>query len=458
MKNKKSYLSVFTFYVLSFMFLSCLITGNALVAQNKNIDGVEAIIGNNIVLNSDIEAQYMQYTSQGISDKGNLKCKIMEELMFQKMLVLQAAIDSVKITDGQIDDELDKRIRYFVRQMGSKEKLEEYYKKSLYQIKMEFRDIIKDMLLAQEVQQKITKELKVTPSEVKSFYKHIPVDSLPMISSEVEVGQILKQPEISIDEKKRVKQKITEIRDRIVNGEKFATLAVLYSEDELYSKNGGEIGTQSRGDLIPEFEAIAFNLKAGEVSPVIEAQNAFYIIQVIERKGEYINLRQILLKPKVSETDLYKCKAKLDSILPLIKSGKITYEQAALKYSDDLQSKNNKGLMVNPQTGNSSFQTEELNQEVFFTIDKMKVGEFSEPVFFTTEDGRKAYRILYLKKRTDPHRANLKDDYDKIQTAALNSKKNDVIDDWIKSKTQATYIRVMDDYKNCHFTHHWFAK
>jgi peptidyl-prolyl cis-trans isomerase SurA len=441
----------FLLFIFNFLILS-------LFAQDKNIDGVDAIIGNNIVLHSDIEAQYMQYTSQGVADNGNLKCKIMEELMFQKLLVLQAALDSLKITDSQVDDELDKRIRYFVRQMGSKEKLEEYYKKSLYQIKMEFREIIKDLLLAQEVQQKITKDIKITPSEVKSFYKHIPADSLPMISSEVEVGEIVKQPAISPDEKKRVKQRINEIRDRIVNGEKFFPLAVLYSEDDFTSKNGGEIGTQSRGDLIPEFEAVAFSLKAGEVSPVIETQNGFYIIQVIDRKGDYINLRQILMKPKVSETDLYNCKSKLDSILPLILSGKISFEQAAQKYSDNLQSRNNKGLIVNLQTGNSTFQTEELSQEVFFSIDKMKVGDISKPMLFNTEDGRKAYRILYLKKRTDPHRANLKDDYEKIQTAALNSKKNDVIDDWIKSKTKTTYIRVMEDYKSCKFTHHWFLK
>ena len=441
------------FFCFSIAFLILFINNS--FSQDKPIDGIEVIIGNNIVLRSDVEAQYLQYIAQGAKDEDNLKCRILEDLMFQKLLVVQAAIDSVKVTDAQVEDELDKRIRYFVKQLGSKEKLEEYYKKSLYQIKIDFRDVIKDMLFAQTIEQKITKDLKVTPAEVKSFYKKIPVDSLPMINSEVEVGQIIKQPSISSEEKKRVKQKLNEIRERIVGGEKFATLAALYSEDEATYKSGGEIGTHARGDLIPEFEAVAFNLKPGEVSPVIESSNAFFIIQVIERKGEYINLRELMLKPKVSETDLYNCKMKLDSVLALIKSDKTDFESAAKKYSDDPLTRNNKGLMINPQSGNSKWQIEELDQTVFFTIDKMKVGDISAPLLFTNEDGRKAYRILYLKTRTDPHRANLKDDYDNIQSAALNQKKNEIIEDWIKLKSQSTYIKIMDEYKDCKFRHKW---
>ena len=444
------------FAILIIMTASLMMIVSAGYAQNKAIDGVAAIVGGNIILKSDIEGQYLQSMAQGAKlEEKDLKCRILEELMFQKMLVVQAAIDSVKVTDSQVEDELDKRIRYFVKQLGSKEKLEEYYKKSLYQIKNDFREVIKDMLYAQSVQQKITKDIKVTPGEVKSFYKQIPKDSLPMIGSEVEIGVIAKQPKISSEEKRNIKQKLNDLRDRIVNGEKFSTMAVLYSEDEVTAKQGGEIGTHARGDLIPEFEAFAFNLKPVEVSPVIETSDGFYIIQVIERKGDYINLRQLLLRPKVSETDLYNCKVKLDSILPLITSSKMTFEEASGKYNHDLQAKNNKGLMVNSQTGNSKFAIEELDQNLFFSIDKMKVGDIANPVLYDTEDGRKAYRILYLKTRTDPHRANMKDDYDKIQTAALNQKKNQAIDEWIRSKANSTYIRIMDDFKGCTFKHNW---
>jgi peptidyl-prolyl cis-trans isomerase SurA len=423
--------------------------------QNNTIDGIEAVVGNHIILKSDIESQYMQYTSQGMKEEESLRCKILEELLFQKLLVLQAAIDSVKITDSQVEDEIDKRIRYFIRQLGSKEKLEEYYKKSLFQIKAEFRDVIKDLLLAQTVEQKITKDLKVTPSEVKSYFRSLPDDSLPKISSEVEIGVIVKKATVNNEEKKLIRTKLTGIRERIMNGEKFSTLAVLYSEDEATSGRGGELGTRARGELIPEFEAVAFNLKAGEVSPLIETPDGFYIIQVIDRKGDYINIRQLMLKPKVSEEDLYSCKLKLDSILPSITSGKTTFANAAAKYSDDKQTRNNEGLMINPQTGNSKWQIEELDQTMFFIIDKMKVGDVSNSALFTDEDGRKAYRIIYLKSRTDPHRANLKDDYDKIQNAALSHKRAKIIDEWITTKLQNTYIRITDDYKDCRFKHHW---
>ncbi len=423
--------------------------------QNPTIDGVVAIIGSNIVLQSDIESQYLQYVSQGFKEDPNLKCKILEELMFQKLLVQQAAIDSVKISESQVDDELDKRIRYFIKQLGSKEKLEEYYKKSLFQIKSEFRTVIKDLLMAQTMESKITKDLKVSPSEIKLFYKTIPIDSMPKVNSEIEIGQILKQTLINKEEKKNVRKRMEEFRERLVKGESFAVLATLYSEDQTTAKSGGEVGIQARGELIPEIEAVAFNLKPNEVSPVIETESGFYIIQLIERKGDNINYRQLLLKPKVSETDLYNSKLKLDSIATIIKSGNITFWKAVSLFSDDLQSKNNKGLILNPQTGTSKFETDELDPTVFFIIDKMKVGDISEPTLFTQEDGKKAYRILYLKTRTEPHRANLTNDYDKIQTAALNKKKNDLINDWIKTKSETTYITVMDDYKTCTFKHKW---
>lgn len=423
-------------------------------SQTKLIDGVIAIVGNNAILQSDIENQYMQYITQGYKDNPDFKCKLLEELLFQKMLVIQAALDSVNISDAQVEEELDKRIRYFVKQLGSKEKLEEYYHKSLFEIKKDFKETIRDMMLAQTIENKITKDIKVTPSDVKSFYKKIPADSLPFVSSEVEIGHIVKLPLISAEEKSIARDKINSIRERIITGEDFGTLTVMYSDDNESAKNKGEAGMKARGELIPEFESVVFGLKSKEVSPIIERPEGFYIFQLIERKGEYINFRQFFTRLKPSAEALLKAKLCLDTVANLIKDNKITIEQAIAKYSDD-PSKNNNGLIVNPQSGTTKFEMDDLDQSVFFIIDKLNTGNISAPVPFITDNNNQAYRIVFLKSRSEPHRANLKDDYDRIQNAALNEKKNQTIDKWITEKTKTTYIKIMNEYKNCSFRHKW---
>ncbi len=425
-------------------------------AQNKVIDQVVAVIGSNMIMLSDIENEYAQYVMQGYN-KGDssFKCVLLEELLFQKLLLNQSQIDSVQVTDSQVEADLDRRIAYYTKQMGGEDKLEKYLNKSIIEFKNEMREAQKNMILQQNVESKITEKVKVTPSEVKTFFNNITKDSIPVISSVVEVGQIVKMPKVNEEEKAKAKEKLNVIRERILKGEDFATLAVLYSEDDATSSNGGELGITSRGELDATFESAAFKLKPDEISPIVTSKYGYHIIKLIERRGEMINVRHILIKTKVATEDLLKAKTSLDSIYALIKSDSITFEDAAMKYSDD-PSKKNRGLLVNTETGTSKFEPDQLDQTVFFVVDKLKTGEISQPVPMKTDDGKQAYRLLFLKSRTDPHSANMKDDYDYIQAAALKQKQNKIIEEWIKKKAAATYIHIADEYKSCKFNYQWF--
>jgi peptidyl-prolyl cis-trans isomerase SurA len=427
-----------------------------LFAQDKGpvIDEIVAVVGNNLILQSDIENELQQYAAQGMVPNENTRCLILEELLFQKLLVHQADLDSVTVSDAQVDGELDQRMRYYISQAGSEQKLEELMGKPIGQLKADFREDLRAVLLAKTMQGKITGDLKVTPSEVRSYFAEFPKDSLPFIDSEIEMCQIVRKAPDNPEEKKLVKEKLEKLRERVLAGEDFATLAVLYSEDGS-SANGGELGYKYRNELVPEFSAAGFGLKGKDVSPVIESMFGYHIIQMIDRKGEQANMRHILMMPKVSSLDLMKASQKLDSIKVEIESGAIGFEAAAAKYSDDAESKNNRGNVVNPQTGATRFQIDELDPALFFIVDKMKVGEVSSPLKFTTSDGKTAYRLIYLKTRTTPHKANLKDDYQRIQAIALAQKQNKTIETWIKKKKATTYIKIDQRLTTCPFKYEW---
>lgn len=451
------------FFILNkkfFILLSSLIISiTACFAQGSEvtIDEVVAIVGNKYILFSDIETQLLQIKAQAGSDKPDdfLKCSIIENMLFQKMLIYQADIDSVVISESQVESEMDRRLRYYVAQFGSQEKLEEFYQKSILEIKEEFRGLVKDQMLADEVQKGITKNVNITPSEVRSFFNEIPADSIPEINSAVEIAQIVRTPEVGEEEKNLLKERLNDYRNRILKGEiEFKTLAYMYSEDPESSKNNGELGLTGRGMLYPEFEAVAFDLRPGQVSDVVETKAGFHILQLIERKGDFVNVRHILLRPKVSMLGLIKAKKELDSIAGLIVSKTISFEDAVKKFSDD-PSKINQGLLINPMTGNSVFELNQLDPKVFFVIDKLEPGEISVPVQFTNEDGMEAYRILMLKKRSEPHNANLKEDYNQIQNMALDTKKSKAISDWIREKSQDIYIKINDSFKTCTFQNQW---
>ncbi len=419
------------------------------------IDKIIATVGSNIVLQSDIEFQYAQFLSMGNTPDESIRCEILDQLLLNKLLINQAQVDSVEVGDSQVESELDRRIRYFVAQVGSEKKLEEYYKKSINEIKAEFRDDVKKQLLAQTMQSKITKDITASPSDVKNYYTSIPPDSLPYINSEMEVARIVRKTPVSTRAKDSARAELERIRERVAGGADFAAMAALYSEDPGSAKKGGELGFVNRGDLVPEFEAAAFRLKDKEVSPIIETKFGFHIIQLIERRGDQINVRHVLVKPEISPADLDSAKVFLDSIAILIRNGKMTFSEAAVKYSDEAETKNNGGVMSNPQTGTTKFEASQLDPNIFFQVDKIKTGELTGAVLIPGYEGQSVYQLLTLRSKTDPHRANLRDDYQRIQNAALSEKQGKAISAWVKHKKENTYINIADEYKSCALMKSW---
>lgn len=420
------------------------------------IDRVVAVVGQNIILQSDIEAQYIQMRLQGgiKGSASSIRCEILEDLMFQKLMLNQAEMDSITVTEEQVKSEVDRLVSYFISQLGSQENLEKYYKKSMTEIKEELTRMRKDQMLVEQVQQTMLANVEVTPAEVKKCYHNIPSDSIPMVNSKYEIAHIVKKPTITLDQKLEVKDRLYKMRKRILDGERFSTLALLYSEDPGSAKKGGELGFHGRGEFAPEFEAAAFNLRDGEISEVIETEFGFHIIQMIERRGDFVNVRHILLTVKVSPEALQEAYDELDSISQLIHNDSLTFDEAVRKFSDE-KDRISGGILVNPNTGSTLFDASELDQQVSFTVNKMKVGELSEPVPMKTTENKDAYRLLYLKRKTSPHKANLKDDYTLIRDLAMQQKREEIINKWIANKSQKAYIRVIDDFKDCDFMFDW---
>jgi len=426
-------------------------------AQERLIDEIVAVVGSNIILYSDIETEILQYRMQGkIPPGSSARCQLLESLLYQKLLLNQAELDSVEVSDSKVEADMDARMRYYIQQFGSQDKLEQFYHKSVLEIKDELRELVRDQMKIDVVQSKITGDIKVSPAEVRAYFNRLPKDSLEMVNTVYQIGQIVKKPPVSVDELSASYEKIKTLRERILKGEKFSTLAILYSEDPGSAAKGGELGMFNRGTMYPEFEAAAFSLKEpGEVSDIIKTEAGYHIIQLIERKGDYINVRHILIQPKVSPEDLEKARKELDSVRTLIVNHTMTFEEAALKFSDD-PGKINGGLLVNPRNNTTTFEADQLEPSLFFVIDNLEVGDVSQPVKFLTDDGKEAYRLLYLKTRTEPHRLNLNDDYNRIQIMALTEKQNKTIMQWVNEKIKTTYIKINEKYKDCEFQNKWF--
>ena len=420
------------------------------------IDKVVAVVGGKIILHSDIEKQYVQYVAQGGTETSEIRCSILDQLLLQKLMINQADIDSVTVADAQVEGELDRRMRFYVKQIGSEEKLEAYFHTSIRQLKSEFRDIIKEQLLVQTMQSKIVKDISASPSDVRTYFESIPKDSLPYIDAEMEIAQIVRKPFVTPAQKLAVKNELEEYRRKILSGEgDFAVYAALYSKDPSSAKKGGELGFFDRGSMVPEFEAAAFTLKPGEISPVIETKFGFHILQLIERRGDQINIRHILLQPTTDDASLEACVRQLDSLHNQIIAGTITFDEAAQKFSDDEETKNNGGLMINPETNTTKLSPDKIDRLLFFEVDSMPVGKVSQPLIMNSADGKTAYRLVMLKSRTQPHQANLKDDYTKVQEVATSEKQNKALSDWVSKKIKTTYIQFNDDEINCALLDHW---
>lgn len=440
-----------------------------MMAQNRQsqvIDKVVAVVGKNIILQSDIENQYIQYRMQGMAEGTGkeVRGRILEDLLLQKLMLNQAEMDSITVTDEQVEAELNRRIQWFIARIGSQEKMEAQFGKSMSEIKDEVRQASKDNMLQEQVQAKIMENVVVTPKEVKEFYRDIPRDSLPMIDSDYELVQIVKRPPVSIDEKLMVKDRLYQIRKRILDGESsFATMAVLYSEDPGSSRQGGELGFAGKGVYATEFENVAFNLRDGEISDVVETEFGFHIIQLIERRGETINCRHILLTAKVPVEALEKAQNELDSVAQLVRNGDMTFEEACKKYSDD-DSKNNGGYLTNMGTGGNWLSMKDLQEleqsypeykNLAFVINRLEVGEISDPLPMTTNDNKDAFRLIMIKRKTEPHQANLKEDYSLIQNWAMSQKRQEALGKWVSEKAAKAYIRLDDTFKDYDFYYDW---
>ena len=426
--------------------------------ETQSIDRVIAVVGGSITLQSELETQYLQMLASGYEPNDDSRCILFEELLYGNLLLHRSKVDSLNVSDAEVEDELGRRLDYFIAQLGSQEKLEEYYEKSILEIKDEFRELIKEQLLTQRMQGLITGDIKVTPAETRAYFNKIPTDSLPFINSEIEIGRIMRRPAITKAQKQTAKDKAEELRQRILDGESFRALAILYSEDPGSSKSGGDLGFFKRGMMVPEFDAVAFGLKEDSVSEVFETNFGYHFVEMLERRGEQINVRHILIRPKTSAEDLETARMFLDSIHTLIMEEKMTFAEAAEKYSDDEDSKMNGGMMFNPMTGAAVFDAEQLSsidQRLFLTVDNMKPGDISKAAKTTSPDGKEAYNLFFLKSQTEPHVANMQDDYQRIQLAALAEKKNKAIEKWINDKAAKTYIRIDEAYKDCPFAHRW---
>lgn len=421
------------------------------------IDKVVAVVGDKAVLYSEIEGQKLQAQQQGMKLTDEDDALLLEELMFQKLLLHQAEIDSIEVGEAQVTAELDQRIQYFAQQIGGIAELEKFYEKSIEEIKDEFYEQIENRLKTQQMEQKITADVNVSPKEIKNFFNDIPTDSVPEIGSKVAVAQLFIRPEVTTAEKKMIKQKLTDLKAKIIGGElTFKIAAEFYSEDPGSKKLGGDFGWVTRGTFVPEFDAVAFKIPLNEVSDVFETQFGYHITIIEERRGEQFKGKHILLAFKVGDFQLSQTKLKLDSIKGVIDDNKMTWEEAVLKYSDDDQTKGSQGVLYNEGSGSMYWDMRELDPQVFAGINQLEVGEVSEPQLLQTREGA-AYRLLKLNTQTDPHIANLKDDYQLVQSFALKNKKAEAIKNWVDSKITDVFIKIDEDYSTGNFQYKWLS-
>jgi len=427
-------------------------------AQNNVVDQIVAIVGNEPVLKSDIENEFMKAQAENrISGAFDYKAFLLEEQLIQKLLLAQAKLDSITVTETEVENQLNQRIEAFISRIGSREKLEKYFQKSLIEIKDEFRDDIKNGMITQRMQAKITEHIRVTPSEVRHFYKSLPKDSLPDMPAELEIQQIVAKPKITVAEKERIRKRLREFRERILKGESFATLAVLYTEDLASVKKGGELGYTVRTKLVPEFANAAFNLKPGKISKIIETEYGFHIIKLVDRKGERINVRHILLIPKIAEEERTNAIERLDSIAKGIREGKSDFKTAAFYFSEDKDTKNNGGLIVDKRTSNSRIPLAALPPTLSKQVSALKLGEISDPFLESARSGDE-YKIIKIKAIHKSHKANLNDDWSNFEQMLISKKSQKVMERWIQNKLKTTYIHIDDSYKNTKFRYKGWIK
>jgi len=412
------------------------------------IDRVVGVVGDFDILQSDVEQQYLQMKMSGMYMPSDSRCQIFNQFVEQKLLMAQAKIDSVEVSPDQVEMQMEARLDYFVSQFGSEEEMEAYFNKSIFDIKDDLREAIREQMITNQVRASIVEDVTTTPSDVRSFYNSLHPDSIPYINTEVRIAQIVAYPSYSEEAVFEVKERLLELRRRVQEGEDFGTLAILYSEGPSATRRG-ELGYMLRSELDKAYADAAWSLKEGQVSKIIESSFGFHIIQLIDRRGERANTRHILMNPKADANARQKAIYKLDSLKQVIEDDSISFELAAKGYSEDEKTSVNGGLIVNPMTNAATFELDQLNTKDYYIIRNMDVGDISEPYESKDHNNKTCYKILQLKARTEPHRANLKQDYRLLQEMALERKNQEVMNEWYRRKKETTYIRVDDSFKHC---------
>jgi peptidyl-prolyl cis-trans isomerase SurA len=426
------------------------------------VDEVIWVVGDEAILLSDVEAMRIQGQQEGLHWRGNPDCSIPEQIAVQKLYLNQAIIDSVEVTDSEIAQGVEQYLENMISMIGSREKLEEYHKKTLSQIRADLRESYRERQMVQGMQQKLTKDITVSPAEVRRYFKDMPQDSLPFVPTEVEVQIITQQPKIEQEEINRVKEELREYTDRINKGESsFQTLARLYSEDPGTARRGGELDYTGRGMLDPAFANVAFGLTDPKrVSKIVESEFGFHIIQLIDKRGEKIKVRHILRKPIVSDDAINKALVRLDSIRTDIVDGKFSFEAGASVISDDKDTRNNHGLMANvTQEGRTSrFKMADLPAEVAKAVDTLSVGDISKPFTMINERGKTVCAIARLKSRTEGHKATITEDFQVLKNLVLAKRRNQVLHDWVVKRIKSTYVRINERYRDCDFEYEGWVR
>ena len=434
------------------IFLLTLLFSLALNAQV--IDEVIWVVGDEAILRSEVEEERLRAQYEGTPIPGDPYCYIPEHIAIQKLFLHQAVIDSVEANESSVNHQVEMRLNYYINQIGSKEKMEEYFRKTTSEIREEMMTTVRNQMIIQQMQQKLTSDIKPTPSEIRRYYNTLPADSIPMMPAQVEVQILSFEPPVPVEETERIKQRLREFTDRVQSGQAdFSMLARLYSEDTESAKRGGELGFVGKGQLVTEFADVAFNLNDPKrVSRIVQTEYGYHIIQLIEKKGERINCRHILLRPRVSANDKVRAIERLDSIRNLIIADSIQFEQAVIQFSQDKNTVMNAGLMINPNTGGSRFEYQELAPEIAKQIYNLNEGEISQPfVMMDPQKNREVCAVVRLKKKTDVHRANLSDDFQTIKMMLEQKMSEDFIHDWILKKQKTTFVQIDPEWQGCDF-------
>ena len=424
--------------------------------QNNVIDDVVWVVGDEAILKSDVESERLNAQYEGRKFDGDPYCVIPEQLAIQKLFLHQAELDSIDVSEQDVLSRLEQQTNWLIDQIGSKEKMEEYYNKTSTQIREMLRENIRNGMIVQKMQQEIVGDIKIVPADVRRYFKNLPQDSIPYVPTQVEVQIVTLEPKIPQEEIERVKKALRDYTDQVNKGEiAFSTLARLYSEDEGTRRRGGELGFMGRGELVPEFANVAFNLQdPSKISKIVESEFGFHIIQLIEKRGDRINTRHILLKPKVEEKDLEASLLRLDSIAKDIRNAKFSFDEAATFISQDKDTRNNHGLMANPKSGTARFEMQELaqvSQEVAKTIEGLNVGEISEPFTMINNKGKEICAIVKLKARIDGHKATITEDYQRLKSIVQSKLGDEKLQKWIVDKQKSTYVRINENWVTCDF-------